>query len=224
MLQTIAPATPFDASRRKRSKLPKPSAASPHLSARSSELGPESYRLTIHHCEVLDSAGLLPARYELIGGMIYEKMPTKPRHSYILYLLSCWMESLFGRAYVKTQDKVKIEGKYNRPEPDITVMNKPMSAFQSLHPGSTDMHLVIEISDTTLDFDQNTKADIYSAAGIVEYWVVDVNNRVIIVHRQASPDGYLDIQSFGSDDLISTAAKPGESILVGELLPLPDQA
>jgi Uma2 family endonuclease len=77
------------------------------------------------------------------------------------------------------------------PEPDVVVARGSIRDYSSRHPGPSDIALVIEVSDTTLSFDRSQKAREYAASGIREYWIVNLVDRQIEVHRypQASATG-----------------------------------
>ena len=61
------------------------------------------------------------------------------------------------------------------------------------HPGPADLHIVVEVADSTLRSDRVAKAALYARAGIGEYWIVDIVGRQLFVHRQPLPNGYADI-------------------------------
>jgi Uma2 family endonuclease len=89
-----------------------------------------------------------------------------------------------------------------------------------MHLQPTDVRLVVEISDTTLAFDRITKARLYARAGIIEYWVVDVTGRRILVHRNPQGDAYVDIKAYGQGESIQPLSAPGKSFLVDEAFPV----
>jgi Uma2 family endonuclease len=75
----------------------------------------------------------------------------------------------------------------------------------------------VEVSDTSLAFDRTTKASLYSRAGFVEYWVLDVNARRLIVHREPMPDGYRSIVAFGESEKVAPLASPDRELSIGDL-------
>jgi Uma2 family endonuclease len=86
--------------------------------------------------------------------------------------------------------------------------------------------LIVEVSDSTLFLDQTTKAELYAVAGVPEYWIVDLVNRQMIVHRDPLPlpdvlgtTVYRTVIRLSADDKVSPLAVPTASIRVGELLP-----
>ena len=86
-------------------------------------------------------------------------------------------------------------------------------------PPASDIRLVVEISDSTLAYDQNEKGPLYAAAGIAEYWIVDVNTRRLLVYRDPQPAGYASLQTLRATESVSPLAAPDASAPVAELLP-----
>jgi hypothetical protein len=82
--------------------------------------------------------------------------------------------------------------------------------FQSASPGPQDLHLVVEVADTTLNFDLTTKAGLYAHAGIVEYWVLDVPGRRVIVHRPPQAGRYTTIRSIASGERSAPGSAAGQ--------------
>ncbi len=183
------------------------------------EPAPPRKRWTRHDCERLERAGLLPERYELLYGEIYDKVTVNPRHSITLLLLASWLEQIFGRLNVRTQDPIRLPDQDNKPEPDVAVMRKAVTAYLQQHPAPEDLLLVAEVSDTTLAFDLKEKARLYACAGISEYWVIDIAGRRAVVHRQPATDGYREINEYAEEEWLSTMARPEVEVRVADLLP-----
>lgn len=183
---------------------------------------PARKRWTRQEYRRLYDLGLLVGRYELIDGEIIEKMPKNPPHRIALMLVAAWLEGVFGRLFVQTQDPVVLpvpRQNSTEPEPDFAVTQAPTTSYQSDNPGPQDLVLVGEVSDTTLAYDLNTKAMLYAASGIADYWVVDVVGRRIHVHRRPASDGYREIRIYGETEEVSTLAHPDSAVRVASLLP-----
>ena len=183
---------------------------------------PSRKRWTRQECQRLRDAGFLPGRYELIEGEILEKRPKKPPHVIALMLLAAWMEGLFGRYFVRTQDPVVIpvpDEFSTEPEPDIAVTRAPMTAYLTTNPGPNDLLLIGEVSDSTLSYDLRTEATLYGIAGIPEYWVLDVAGRRLSVHRLPSPEGYREVRLYTENEQVTTLSRPDAPIGVASLLP-----
>ena len=158
----------------------------------------------------------------MIDGEILSKAGQSPLHRVTLSLIAHWLVSLFGSLCVQRQDPIHIPGElglYTEPEPDIAVTFEPTTAYLEAHPGPTDIVVVEEVSDTTIDFDLTTKAMLYSSAGVREYWVANIAGSRLIVHRGPSADGYLSTVHYKSEQLVSLEGRPSDSAVVSTFFP-----
>jgi Uma2 family endonuclease len=108
----------------------------------------------------------------------------------------------------------------NEPEPDLVVLGKPSREFQVANPRPSDLRLVVEISDSTLGFDLTTKAELYARAGIVEYWVIDVAARRLVVHRDPCEGLYQAVTAYGEDETVTPLASPHSEFRVADAVGL----
>jgi Uma2 family endonuclease len=90
--------------------------------------------------------------------------------------------------------------------------------YSTAHPDAADVLLLIEVSDSTLAFDQSTKLDLYARYGVSEYWVVDVEGRRIVVYREPAANGYVSEFEFSGPGTISPQAFPDIEVAVREIL------
>lgn len=160
----------------------------------------------------LEQAGLLdPERWELIGGDLFRKMPKKRPHVHAVAILTGWLIRHFGGRFVNTEAPIDVAPEDNptsEPEPDVIVLRPDYTEFRTATPGPADLLLVVEISDTTLEFDLTVKARLYARAGIQDYWVLDLNGRRLIVHREPSSGRYRSIVAYGETEAPAPLAKP----------------
>ena len=105
----------------------------------------------------------------------------------------------------------------SEPDADAVVLSKPFNELAGI-PNSTDVRLVAEVSDTTLAFYLNQKAALYARAEIPEYWVLDVVNRRLIVHRRPQGGAYQEVVAYAEAESVAPLAAPESSVLVGTLL------
>jgi Uma2 family endonuclease len=101
----------------------------------------------------------------------------------------------------------------NEPEPDLIVLKRDPAEFRD-NPRSEDVDLVVEVADSTLSFDRGIKARLYARAGIADYWVLDINGRRMIVHRDPRDGRYQSVVAYGIDESISPLAAPGAALRV----------
>ena len=107
----------------------------------------------------------------------------------------------------------------NEPQPDLVVFKQPSNFLTSRNPRPQDLHLVIEVSDTSLYFDLTKKAALYARAGIVEYWVLDVVGRKLFVHRDPQAGKYQSITEYAEQESVAPLAAPDAEFLVSSAFP-----
>jgi Uma2 family endonuclease len=122
-----------------------------------------------------------------------------------------WLQSVFGKRFVNPSAPIDVspeDNPSNEPEPDLIVLNRDFLSFRSSNPGPQDLHLVVEVADTTLNFDLTVKAALYARAGIAEYWVLDVSGRRLIVHRHPQSGKYTAILVYNEQEEVAPLAAP----------------
>lgn len=164
-------------------------------------------------------------RLELIEGEIIEKMsPQGSRHAGAIRLVEEALRLAFAVGFdVRVQLPLAF-GPHNRPEPDVAVVPGSIRQYVDAHP--TAAALVIEVADTTLQTDRTIKAAVYAAAGVQDYWIVNLVDSVLEVYRQPAPlpDAvagypYGSVTRLTADQSITALAAPHHSIAVADLLP-----
>ena len=163
-------------------------------------------------------------RLELIEGEIIRKMPQNEPHTWAIRAVEEALRSAFMPGHdVRTQLPLVL-GLRSKPEPDIAVVIGSFNDYKRRHP--TTAVLVVEVSDSTLALDRTTKAALYARAGIEDYWIVNLPDSVLEVHRQPAamtdqPLGhhYRSITRLVPTDTIAPLGLPDVSIAVRSLLP-----
>jgi Uma2 family endonuclease len=126
-------------------------------------------------------------RAMLIDGVILEEGPMNPPHAITLGLVEEAIRVAFGAGWwLRHQSPLVLELDID-PEPDLAVvLGRPRDYVG--HP--TTAELVVEVADSSLDFDTNEKRLLYAKASIREYWAVDINGRRLIVYRDPQAGDY----------------------------------
>jgi Uma2 family endonuclease len=161
-------------------------------------------------------AGILAAdeSVELIAGQIIQKMPKGPIHSALCKRIEKLIERLLGdQALVRLQDPIQLDI-YSEPEPNIAVVRANVNFYADAHPIPSEVYLIIEISDSTVERDLSAKADLYAAAGIADYWVVNVKSQQLHVFREPQCDGYQRQTILKAQQSVSLLAFPDCAIAV----------
>jgi Uma2 family endonuclease len=158
-------------------------------------------------------------RMELINGEIVDMMPPGPFHSSSSSKVNRVVAKKTGDEFiVRCQEPVRIN-RNNEPQPDIAVVKPRKDEYALAHPGPDDVLLVIEISDSSLEFDLNTKRQTYAKAEIAEYWVLDVNARELHVFLCPWQGDYTEHATFCGEDEVQCTTIRDLKVRVNELLP-----
>jgi Uma2 family endonuclease len=174
-------------------------------------LAPPHKKWTREECAVLESVGLLELRrYELIEGELVQKVSKNYPHMRVLLLLVNWLRLHFAAECVLQEPSIDVapeDTPASEPEPDAVVLSRSFLDITS-RPRPEDIHLVVEVSDSTLAFDLTTKALLYARAAIPEYWVFEVAGRRIIVHRDPIEGQYCSVVAYSDNETVSCLAAP----------------
>lgn len=175
-------------------------------------------RWTSEEFSHLGELGVLGSdRAELIEGDIFMMSPQGPRHAMVVSLLSQALQSAIGTGFhVRVQMPLQLE-RYSAPEPDVAVVAGTPRDYLTGHP--TTAALIIEVSDSTLDHDQDTKQTLYARTGIREYWLVNLSAGLVEVRRNPSAEAYLDTQEIHAGEVLSPVAFPSVRIAASSILP-----
>jgi Uma2 family endonuclease len=186
---------------------------------------PRRHRLTREEFRRACEIGLFgpEARLELIEGEVFEKVTQNSPHVTGVNLIQEVLRAVFHRGHSLRIQQPLALGEHSQPEPDIAVVTGTIRDYEEEHP--TTAVLVVEVSDTTLVFDR-AKAGLYARAGMPEYWILDLPDRVLEIYRQPAPMAgqpfghhYRSITRHTEADTISPLAVPDAVIAVADLLP-----
>lgn len=129
-------------------------------------------------------------RVELIDGEIVEMSPIGRSHAACVdRLTKLFVLHLRDDAIVRVQGPIRLDNR-SEPQPDIALLRARDDFYASGHPGPADVLLVVEVADTTLDYDREIKARRYARAGIPEYWLVDLTGEAIEVYSEPGKSRY----------------------------------
>lgn len=178
------------------------------------------HRFTVEDYYRMAESGILREddRVELIDGEIIEMPPIGPGHAGTVEELGDLIRSrLPTTARVRTQNPVRL-GLRSEPEPDLAVVTRREGYYRQEHPTPADVLLLIEVADSSLEYDRQTKAPMYAHAGIPELWIINLMDRVIEVYREPSAAGYQQVQISRPGDLLAPLAFPDLRIAVNDVL------
>jgi Uma2 family endonuclease len=180
-------------------------------------LGFVHYKLSIDKYEQMIRAGILTEndRVELIRGELLDKMPVGEAHVEVVNRLNRLFAKLLDESVtVSVQNPLVLAD--SEPEPDIALYTRRGGG--KARPG--DVHLVVEVADSSLEFDRTVKLPLYAESGIREYWIVNLLDEQIEVYRQPQLDGtYSQSKVLRASDTIEPLAFAGISLLASGILP-----
>jgi Uma2 family endonuclease len=160
----------------------------------------------------------------LIDGVIVTMALPNPPHNTSLTLTHELLQRVCPAGhYVRNQQAFEV-GTTNDPGPDLAVV--PGSIRDYANRQATAAVLIVEVSDSTLFTDVTTKVEKYATAGVADYWVIDGENRVLLVFRDPVPlptglgaTAYRTHFTLRPTDTISPLVAPSHSIAVADMLP-----
>jgi Uma2 family endonuclease len=163
-------------------------------------------RWTRAECQEIVDAGIVDGkRLELIGGEIIEK-ERKNSLALAAHELYVCLSEVFGTRFVLMYAPIDVspaDNLTNEPEPDITVLSREFTEFTDANPQPQDLQLVVEVSDAYVGFDLTMKSALYARAGIIEYWVLDISGRRMIVHRDPQGGRYMSVLAYSIEEAVS---------------------
>jgi Uma2 family endonuclease len=179
----------------------------------------EGRRWTREEYERMIQAGVLaPAvRVELVDGEILNVTPQGSAHATAIRLGNQALSAIFRHGHTVQVRLPLALDPISEPEPDLSVVVGGPRNYRAEHPGSA--VLILEIADTTLDYDRQRKGRVYARAGITDYWIVNIIENCLEVYRQPGPEGYTSCQVLRPGEAVAPLASPGTAILVDDLLP-----
>ncbi|MFB6230996.1 MAG: Uma2 family endonuclease [Salinibacter sp.] len=178
---------------------------------------PTTHRWTRQEYHALADAGFLGEDdpVELIEGEIVQMSPQNTPHAVAVRLARRVLQRIFpGDEYLVDEQLPLALGPDSEPEPDVSVVEGNPRDFLEEHPASA--VLVVEVADASLQFDRTRKRELYARYGLPEYWIVNLVDRHLEVHRAPTDDAYAETTVHSADD---AASLRNHSVAVSDLLP-----
>jgi Uma2 family endonuclease len=184
------------------------------------EYTPTRRLFTVEDYYRMVDAGILreDERVELIKGEILVMAPIGSKHMYsVNEFTERFVVALAGRAIVSPQNSVRLSMR-SQPQPDLALLRPRRDRYYFGVPAPEDVFLVVEVSDTTLSYDRDTKLPLYAEWGVPEVWIVNLTGRSIIVARDPSEAGYRHVETVPDGGTVSPAAFPDIVLPVHDLV------
>jgi Uma2 family endonuclease len=174
---------------------------------------PHLFRLSLKQFLAMIETEVIPedARVELLDGYLVEKAEMKQPHANRIKRIYDRMNALFvSRAEVYSQSPLELPSD-GRPLPDITLLTLGSTADDRT-PEPPDVHLLIEIAETSIQQDRNMKQKMYARDGVKEYWIVNLNSNQLEIYRDPDGDRYASSFTVKAGQTATCLDFPNESI------------
>jgi Uma2 family endonuclease len=161
---------------------------------------------------------------ELIGGQLVVAEPQGAYHASAVTAVDYALRAVLPPGWiVRLHAPVSLDDE-SEPEPDLAVVPGRPGDYQHSHP--TRPSLVIEVAESSVAFDRDQKGSLYARAGITDYWLVNLADRVLEVYREPAPDDsavhgwrYGSVALVSPPALVAPLAFADRQLAVADLLP-----
>jgi Uma2 family endonuclease len=157
-------------------------------------------------------------RVELIDGEIVAKMTIGPRHSAAVDRTARAFFSQAGDSVIVRVQGAARANLFSEPEPDIVLLRPRSDFYAAGHPGPADILLIIEIAESSFDYDRDVKAPLYARSNVHEYWLIDLNENVLYRHLAPERSRYRTVHQFVRGQSLSPDLLPGCVVSVDDLI------
>lgn len=178
------------------------------------------HRFTVAEYYRMGETGVLrpDARVELLEGRIIDMSPIGPFHGGVTNrLLQLFIEPARGRWLVASNNPVHLD-EHSEPQPDLMLLRPKVDDYSTRHPGPDDVLLLIEVADSSLNFDRDDKLPLYGKCDIPEVWLVNLVDECVEVYREPHFTGYGAKTILGKGKCATPQAFPDVKVDVAELL------
>jgi len=175
---------------------------------------------TVKEYHLMTEAGILSEgdRVELIEGEIVKMAAIGTRHaSSVKRLIAVFSDLERRRAIIGAQDPIQLTER-TEPQPDVVLLEPRADYYATAHPVPSEVLLLVEVSDSTVDYDRDVKVSIYARSLIQEVWLVDLVENCLEVYRQPGPNGYSLMLKFWRGQQVAPLAFPDLEVSVDFIL------
>jgi len=179
----------------------------------------QKYPITVTHFQKMIETGIFDEdeQIELIDGELIAMAPIGPDHSSKTRRLNRQFSQIVGDlALVDMQNPIVLDD-HSEPEPDLALLRPSDDFYETANPTAKDVFLLVEVADSSLNYDKKTKIPLYARQGIPEVWLINVPNKQVEIYRNPSPKGYRQILFPENKESISPTLLPDVSIKVSDI-------
>ncbi len=175
---------------------------------------------TVQEYHLMNEAGVFAnnERVELIEGEIIQMAAIGTRHATcVRRLIRQFRQIPEESAILDVQNPIRLTER-TEPQPDLVLLQFRLDCYETAHPIPSEVLLLVEVSDSTVDFDRDVKVPNYSRSGIQEVWLWDLEANCLEVYRFPTGNGYTSMQRFERGEIVSPLAFPDFQVSVDFIL------
>lgn len=175
---------------------------------------------TVQEYHLMDEAGVFGEneRVELIEGEIIQMAAIGRRHAArVDRLAEFFGDRVRQRAIIRVQNPISL-GSSSEPQPDIALVQRRADFYEESLPNSEDILLLVEVADSTVNYDRDVKVPNYSRSGIQEVWLWDLEANCLEVYRNPTANGYISVQKFERGETVSPLDFPDFAVSIDGIL------
>lgn len=161
--------------------------------------------LNVDEYHSMAEAGILlpDEKVELINGELIRMSPIGSKHAYVVDRLNIELITRIGKqAVIRIQQPIKV-AQHSEPEPDVLLAKGPIERYKEKIPTNLDVILLIEVSDTTLDYDREIKIPLFAKVGIPVVWIVNLQEEEVEVYEDLQKGAYRIVNTFQKHDTLN---------------------
>ena len=175
---------------------------------------PTVHRFTVDQYYQMGEAGILgeDERLELIDGQIIAMSPISSFHASVVNKLTQWLLLQHtGKYQISVQNPLRLND-FSEPEPDLMLVDVAPDFYAQAHPTPAQVQVVIEVADSSLEFDQEVKGKLYAQHAVPEYWVINLPQKQVEIYTRPQHGFYLDKTVRSGTDVVSPDWLPGKTV------------
>ena len=174
---------------------------------------------TIEEYRRMGEIGILSEddRVELIEGEIVKMSPIGKRHAAAVEAVDEVARERLGRSVnVRVQNPIQLDD-HSEPQPDISILKRRDDYYKHAHPKPEDVLLLVEVSDSTLEYDRQIKVPLYARAGITEVWIINLVDERVEMFADPSGGAYQTAAVFARGEVVQSRTLAALRLDVSEI-------
>ncbi len=180
----------------------------------------QRWLFTVQEYHLMSEAGVFGKddRVELIEGEIIQMAAIGTRHASCVKRLNRRFSIIPEEiAILGVQDPIQLTER-TEPQPDVVLLKFRADYYETAHPTPSEVLLLVEVADSTVNYDRDVKVPKYARSGIQEVWLWDLEANCLEVYRDPTANGYTSIQKFERGEIVSSLAFPDFQVSVDFIL------